>query len=260
MPDRTRTGPAALALTGAGLGLLAMLIWWPTQPATGLPQPGDAAGQAAGNPPRESDQPGSGPGATGPRTNEPRARMRTRGGDPAPGFADPRPIRLGTEKDHYQALCALLRRDPDAFRAKVDTVLSSSKEVAERVAALRVWYDNEVSPRLAPFSRVLHAKDPKPVRDFALRFLVERARRDAAIRQVLAEYVDSKPAEPRCRAEALFGVLRWGEDLELHDRWNYLNGEANPGVLSRAMSALRDSDAPAAPTMLAQLQVRLRDR
>lgn len=170
------------------------------------------------------------------------------------------PARKGSERGHYARLAALLARDEFEFRRVAERLLRESESVAERVAALQVYFDRRLEPRYYLFQTALRMQSLElRVRDYALRQVTTQARRDPLARVACESFLDwcqlpGRSVVPRYRAEAAFAVLRWGRYPELRSRLDYLFAEADAGVMSRAAMALAGSDVPEARFILDRLE------
>ncbi|MCA8969350.1 MAG: hypothetical protein KDC95_06185 [Planctomycetes bacterium] len=172
----------------------------------------------------------------------------------------PKAVHPDSERAYYAAFAEVLQRDEAEFRRIAEQTLSESTSVAQRVAAIRVWHDAPVEPRYRLVETALSMPElDERVRDFALRFASERARRGPDARAALAHFLDRALArgsqiEARYRAEASFALLRWGDAAEIRGRDIYLFAENDPGVVARAATALAASDVPDARFVLDRLE------
>lgn len=163
--------------------------------------------------------------------------------------------RPGTERAFYAQYTQIAARGPEAFRAAATAALSKSRSRAESVAVLRVSYDLDVVPDFEFFLGALMRTDVRPeVRDFALRFIGDKSRKDREARKILVRYLDSNPKSNRCRAEVFFAVLRWGDDDEIRGLVPLMFAERDSGVLSKAARALKESEEPGAEATLESLR------
>ncbi|MCB9917580.1 MAG: hypothetical protein H6832_04180 [Planctomycetes bacterium] len=172
----------------------------------------------------------------------------------------PKTAHPDSERAYYARFYEVLRRDEAEFRRLAEHTLTESKSVAECVAAIALWHDGPVEPRYRLVETALSspALDER-VRDFALRFVSERARNGRDARTALARFLDRTLAhgsqvEARYRAEASFALLRWGDATEIRGRDIYLFAENDPGVVARAATALAASDVPDARFVLDRLE------
>ncbi len=159
--------------------------------------------------------------------------------------------RVGSERAYFEAFLGQARSDVEAFRLAVDAVLRADRPLAEQVAALRAWHRAGVEPPYDPVARSLG--DPSAatkLREFALRFLDAHSQRDSRARDVLIDFLSTRPVRARFRAQAMFSVLRWGTDGEIDRCLGLIYSVQDAGVVERAMAALEDSDARSARWIL----------
>ena len=170
---------------------------------------------------------------------------------------------------YTQAFTALYKQSPDQFRERALQALDGPYPLEAKQAALRVWYAWNYKDRVSPFRKILVGvpeedgsvgkPDPEMV-PFALDLLAKDAHAAPKAREVLEEYIESKPLDATLRKQAWSSVLRWGKIQEVQRSLPSLYAERDRDCLEAAGQALRETSESGSRLILEELSKRHPER
>ncbi|MBL8861123.1 MAG: hypothetical protein JNK02_03845 [Planctomycetes bacterium] len=179
-------------------------------------------------------------------------------GSTRPPGAASRPERVGpqaprTEAEHVAVLRALARSDPEAFDQRVASLLAGDGAACERIASLRVAYEED-RPGVADLclravTSLPLASGPaaESVPQALVQWLGDRASREPRAREALAAIAWTRPAEvaPRLRAHAVRALVASAPEADVRLLAIRIRAEGDPDVHSAGQDALDERDRPA---------------
>jgi len=170
---------------------------------------------------------------------------------------------------YTQAFTALYKQSPDQFRERALQALDGPYPLEAKQAALRVWYVWNYEDRVSPFRKILvgvpeedgSVGKPDPeMAPFALDLLAKDAHAAPKAREVLEEYIESKPLDATLRKQAWSSVLRWGKIKEVHRSLPSLYAERDRDCLEAAGQALHETSESGSKLILEELSKRHPER